>query len=108
MNRGVPQMHKSLSGDCLAVSQRPFLRATGNTFRAALPVLEAIYALTFASSALGASATGHSGPSGRASARPSSDPRGCMGHSRGRGSESVGAKETLAVVKEAPTEVKET
>src|SRR5277367_5842841 len=101
MNRGVPQTRKSLPGDSLAVSQRPFLRATGNAFRAALPVLGTVYALTFASSALGATAAGRSGSAGQASSRTSNGNAGCMGYSGGE-TKSVGAKETPAVAKETP------
>ncbi len=108
MNRGVPQSRKSLPGDCLAVSQRPFLRATGNTFRAALPLLGTLYALTFASSALGATATGRSGPSGQAGYHSSRGHGGCMSHSGGGGTEGGGGNETPAVVKETPAVVKET
>src|SRR5271154_7086206 len=100
MNRGVPQMRKSPPGDRLAVSQRPFLRATGNTFRAALPVLGTAYALTFASTALGSTGAGRSGSGGQPSSRSSDGLAGCMGHSSGGGTESVGGKETPAVVKE--------
>lgn len=108
MNRGVPQMRKSPPGDRLAVSQRPFLRVTGNTFRAALPVLGSVYALTFASSALGETAAGRTGPATHPSSRSSGGQAGCMGHSSGGGSESGGAKETPAVVKETPSDAKET
>jgi hypothetical protein len=58
MNRGVPQMRKSLPGDCLAVSRRPFLRATGKTLRVALPVLGSAYALTAHPDARAAQAAG--------------------------------------------------
>ncbi len=91
MNRGVPQSRKSLPGDCLTVSQRPFLRATGNTFRAALPLLGTVYALTFASSALGATATGRSGPSGQAGYHSSRGHGGCMSHSGGGGPKAAAA-----------------
>jgi hypothetical protein len=107
MNRGVPQSRKSLPGDCLEVSQRPFLRVTGSTFRAALPVLGTVYALTFASSALGATAAGRSVSAGQASSRWSSGHSGCTAHSGG-GTEGLSGKETPAVVKETPSAPTET
>jgi hypothetical protein len=125
MNSGVPKTRRSPRGDCLAATQRPFLRASGNTFRAALLLLGTLYTLIFATSALGATAAVHSGPAGEAGPHSSSGHSGsraaagagrcantsqgnsmcggCTGH--GGGGE---VKETPAIVKETPSVVKET
>ncbi len=57
MNIGVPQPHESPSGDSLAVSRRPLLRANRKTLRAGLFVIASLSTLLFASSALGATAS---------------------------------------------------
>jgi len=58
MNSGVPRKYRSPRGDCLAVSQHPFLRVRGAAFRAGLLMLGSLLMLIFASSALGAPAPG--------------------------------------------------
>jgi hypothetical protein len=61
MNSGVPQTYESPLGDCLATTRRPFMRAGCNSSRVGLVLLGSLSTLIFASSALGATATGRSG-----------------------------------------------
>jgi hypothetical protein len=57
MNSGVPQTHKSLFSDSLAVSRPPAFRTGGKRLRVGLVLLGLISTLVFASSAMGATAT---------------------------------------------------
>jgi len=107
MKCGVPQMHKSPPGDCLAVCRRPLFRAGGAASRVGLLLLGSLSMLIFTSSALGASASnGRHGPSQAAGGSGCVDMPTCSGCSSGGGGGGGGGGER--VTKTTPVVTKTT